>query len=192
MAPPTSAPRRRSLISPPSIATASIRPTIRSRTSRPPAIRIFGRCRIEADRGGSHLCAPCAQRPRRLEPHLRRHQLQPCDDGAVRGAGQIRRCQTTSRRRSTASSRSSPAIQGAQEGAGRRPRGKAARRAGKKVEEPKVQVPEGKILRPGMKDERVVALRKRLDIAGDKDNPLYDAVGPEGGEAIPEGQRPRQ
>ena len=33
---------------------------------------------------------------------------------------------------------------------------------------------EGKILRPGMKDARVVALRKRLNIAGDKDNPLYD------------------
>ena len=37
-----------------------------------------------------------------------------------------------------------------------------------------MHVAEGKILRPGMKDERVVALRKRLDIAGDKDNPLYD------------------
>jgi murein L,D-transpeptidase YcbB/YkuD len=37
-----------------------------------------------------------------------------------------------------------------------------------------VRVPGGKILRPGMKDARVVALRKRLDIAGDKDNPLYD------------------
>ncbi|MGC1697093.1 MAG: L,D-transpeptidase family protein [Pseudolabrys sp.] len=37
-----------------------------------------------------------------------------------------------------------------------------------------VKVPEGKILRPGMKDARVVALRKRLDVAGDKENPLYD------------------
>jgi murein L,D-transpeptidase YcbB/YkuD len=37
-----------------------------------------------------------------------------------------------------------------------------------------VRVPEGKILRPGMKDARVIALRKRLDIAGDKNNPLYD------------------
>ncbi len=37
-----------------------------------------------------------------------------------------------------------------------------------------VRVPEGKTLRPGMKDARVIALRKRLDIAGDKDNPLYD------------------
>jgi len=36
-----------------------------------------------------------------------------------------------------------------------------------------VTVPEGKILRPGMKDSRVVALRHRLDIA-DADNPLYD------------------
>ena len=35
-------------------------------------------------------------------------------------------------------------------------------------------MPEGKILRPGMKDARVVALRKRLDVAGDKDSPLYD------------------
>ena len=39
---------------------------------------------------------------------------------------------------------------------------------------PRVHIGEGKILRPGMKDARVVALRKRLDIAGDKDNPLYD------------------
>ncbi|HXD46186.1 MAG TPA: L,D-transpeptidase family protein [Pseudolabrys sp.] len=39
---------------------------------------------------------------------------------------------------------------------------------------PQVHVAEGKILRPGMKDERVVALRKRLDVAGDKNNPLYD------------------
>ena len=37
-----------------------------------------------------------------------------------------------------------------------------------------VHVGEGKILRPGMKDQRVIALRKRLSVAGDKDNPLYD------------------
>jgi murein L,D-transpeptidase YcbB/YkuD len=37
-----------------------------------------------------------------------------------------------------------------------------------------VHVPEGKILRPGMKDARVVSLRKRLNVAGDQDNPLYD------------------
>jgi murein L,D-transpeptidase YcbB/YkuD len=37
-----------------------------------------------------------------------------------------------------------------------------------------VRVGEGKILRPGMKDSRVVALRKRLNIAGDKDDPRYD------------------
>ena len=43
-----------------------------------------------------------------------------------------------------------------------------------KPEQPRVHVPEGKILRPGMKDARVIALRKRLDIAGDKDNQLYD------------------
>jgi murein L,D-transpeptidase YcbB/YkuD len=38
----------------------------------------------------------------------------------------------------------------------------------------RVHVPEGKILRPGVKDARVIAVRKRLDIAGDKENPLYD------------------
>jgi murein L,D-transpeptidase YcbB/YkuD len=37
-----------------------------------------------------------------------------------------------------------------------------------------VKIPEGKILRPGMKDARVIALRKRLQIAGDKDSSLYD------------------
>ncbi|HEY6023776.1 MAG TPA: L,D-transpeptidase family protein [Pseudolabrys sp.] len=43
-----------------------------------------------------------------------------------------------------------------------------------KPEQPRVHVPDGKILRPGMKDQRVVALRKRLNIAGDKDSQLYD------------------
>ncbi len=37
-----------------------------------------------------------------------------------------------------------------------------------------VRIGEGKILHSGMKDARVVALRKRLDVTGDKDNPLYD------------------
>ena len=37
-----------------------------------------------------------------------------------------------------------------------------------------MHIGEGKILRPGMKDQRVVALRKRLNIASDKDSPLYD------------------
>jgi murein L,D-transpeptidase YcbB/YkuD len=37
-----------------------------------------------------------------------------------------------------------------------------------------VKVGEGKLLRPGMKDARVVSLRKRLSVAGDKDNTLYD------------------
>jgi murein L,D-transpeptidase YcbB/YkuD len=37
-----------------------------------------------------------------------------------------------------------------------------------------VYVPEGKMLRPGMRDARVIALRKRLDVSGDKNNPLYD------------------
>jgi murein L,D-transpeptidase YcbB/YkuD len=39
---------------------------------------------------------------------------------------------------------------------------------------PSVHVGDGKILRPGIKDARVAQLRKRLDIAGDKDNTLYD------------------
>jgi L,D-transpeptidase YcbB len=43
-----------------------------------------------------------------------------------------------------------------------------------KPELPRVHVPDGKILRPGMKDARVSALRKRLDVAGDKENPVYD------------------
>jgi L,D-transpeptidase YcbB len=47
-------------------------------------------------------------------------------------------------------------------------------KAEEKPEQARVHVPDGKILRPGLKDARVVALRKRLDIAGDKDNPLYD------------------
>jgi murein L,D-transpeptidase YcbB/YkuD len=37
-----------------------------------------------------------------------------------------------------------------------------------------VKVGEGKTLRPGMKDARVVQLRARLDVAGDKNNPEYD------------------
>jgi murein L,D-transpeptidase YcbB/YkuD len=53
--------------------------------------------------------------------------------------------------------------------------GKTQQEPEKKIED-RVRVPEGKILRPGMKDERVLAVRKRLDIAGDKDNPLYDAA----------------
>jgi L,D-transpeptidase YcbB len=50
--------------------------------------------------------------------------------------------------------------------------------AAKPAEENKpsrVQIPEGKtILRPGMKDARVPALRQRLNIAGDKNNERYD------------------
>jgi murein L,D-transpeptidase YcbB/YkuD len=39
---------------------------------------------------------------------------------------------------------------------------------------PRVHVPEGKILRLGMEDARVIALRKRLDIKGDKESKAYD------------------
>ncbi len=48
------------------------------------------------------------------------------------------------------------------------------KKAEDKPAQPRVHIPEGKILRPGMKDTRVAALRKRLDIAGDKDDQLYD------------------
>jgi murein L,D-transpeptidase YcbB/YkuD len=37
-----------------------------------------------------------------------------------------------------------------------------------------VRVGDGKTLHVGMKDQRVVALRKRLNVAGDKTSPLYD------------------
>ncbi len=50
-------------------------------------------------------------------------------------------------------------------------------RAAKPQDEKKldvVRVPEGKLLRPGMKDQRVIALRKRLNVSGDKNNPVYD------------------
>ena len=43
-----------------------------------------------------------------------------------------------------------------------------------KPERPRIHIAEGKTLKPGMKDTRVVTLRKRLDIAGDKENALYD------------------
>ncbi len=49
-------------------------------------------------------------------------------------------------------------------------------KAEEKAETPTIQVPEGKILRPGMKDERVLAVRKRLDIPSDKDSIVYDAA----------------
>ncbi|HWC93338.1 MAG TPA: L,D-transpeptidase family protein [Pseudolabrys sp.] len=55
-----------------------------------------------------------------------------------------------------------------------RNKGTVAEKHEQKTEQQRVHVPEGKILRPGMKDARVVALRKRLDVAGDKDSPLYD------------------
>ncbi|MDP2411112.1 MAG: L,D-transpeptidase family protein [Pseudolabrys sp.] len=39
---------------------------------------------------------------------------------------------------------------------------------------PVVRIPDGSILRLGMRDDRVIALRKRLDVEGDKNNTLYD------------------
>jgi L,D-transpeptidase YcbB len=43
-----------------------------------------------------------------------------------------------------------------------------------KPERPRVHIADGKTLKPGMKDARVIALRKRLDIAGEKESTLYD------------------
>jgi murein L,D-transpeptidase YcbB/YkuD len=37
-----------------------------------------------------------------------------------------------------------------------------------------VRVPEGKVMHLGVKDPRVIALRQRLDVPGDKQSPLYD------------------
>ncbi len=51
-------------------------------------------------------------------------------------------------------------------------------RKGQQAVEPEekkvVRISAGRILRPGMRDPRVEQLRKRLDIAGDKANPVYD------------------
>jgi murein L,D-transpeptidase YcbB/YkuD len=43
-----------------------------------------------------------------------------------------------------------------------------------KPKPPPVHIADGKMLRPGMKDARVIALRQRLDVQGDKTNPVYD------------------
>jgi murein L,D-transpeptidase YcbB/YkuD len=53
-------------------------------------------------------------------------------------------------------------------------RAKGIKEPEKAVEEPKVHVAKGKILRPGMKDERVLAVRKRLEVSGDKTSIVYD------------------
>ena len=39
---------------------------------------------------------------------------------------------------------------------------------------PAIQIASGPIMRPGSKDQRVIQLRQRLDIAGDKTSPIYD------------------
>ena len=39
---------------------------------------------------------------------------------------------------------------------------------------PAVHIASGSIMRPGIKDARVIALRKRLNITSDKDSPVYD------------------
>jgi L,D-transpeptidase YcbB len=43
-----------------------------------------------------------------------------------------------------------------------------------KAQAPMVHIGEGKVLRPGMQDGRVIALRQRLNISEDKDSPFYD------------------
>ncbi len=52
--------------------------------------------------------------------------------------------------------------------------GVAAKPAAEEEKPVTVKVGEGKILRPGIKDARVVSLRKRLNVAGDKESTLYD------------------
>lgn len=49
-------------------------------------------------------------------------------------------------------------------------------RGGEKKKEPEVvRVPDGKLIRPGAEDERVVLLRKRLNVAENADSAKYDA-----------------
>ncbi len=52
--------------------------------------------------------------------------------------------------------------------------GKVDKPADKEKTAKQVRVPDGPTLRPGMKDKRVIALRQRLNVEGDKNNPLYD------------------
>ncbi|MGH6725594.1 MAG: L,D-transpeptidase family protein, partial [Pseudolabrys sp.] len=53
-------------------------------------------------------------------------------------------------------------------------KGAAAPKAAEEKKPEPVHIAEGKILREGMKDQRVIALRKRLNVDGDKNNSLYD------------------
>ncbi len=137
--------------------------------------RSAGRGRTQAHRRGAHLCAPGADRPHPLHPRQRRHPIRsrsrrsrprcwpssPSDDDAAKALDSYNPPQAEFKalREKLAELRKGGGVQA-------------------KAEDEKkpdlVKVPEGKILRPGMKDARVVALRKRLEIAGDKENPLYD------------------
>ncbi len=52
--------------------------------------------------------------------------------------------------------------------------GSVTAKAKEEKKRPHVHIADGKILTKGMKDPRVIAVRQRLDVAGDKNNPLYD------------------
>ena len=78
------------------------------------------------------------------------------------------------RRRSTATIRRRPEFKALKDKLAELRKGALTPKAEEEKKPALVHVAEGKILRPGMKDARVIALRKRLNIAGDKDNPLYD------------------
>lgn len=54
--------------------------------------------------------------------------------------------------------------------------GLTAAKAEAKAPAPVVRIADGKILREGMSDARVVSLRQRLNISSDKDSPRYDAA----------------
>ena len=135
-----------------------------------------GRGRTQVHRLRAHLCAPGADRPHPLHPRRRRHlssTLVAPEPAKVLAklADDKRHCQGA-RRLQPAASRSSRRCATSSPNCAR-----TAARCAKPEDEKKpdlVKVPEGKILRPGMKDARVIALRKRLDVTGDKENPLYD------------------
>ena len=155
--------------------SASIRPTIRRRISKRRRRRRAGRGRAQAHRLGAHLCAPrrrsaastsAASPPTSTSSWSR---PEPADVLAkLADAGDVA---------AALDSYNPPqaGIQGAQGKARRAAQGRPSRAKPKRTSRPAACTsPKARILRPGMKDPRVVALRKRLNIAGDKNNPLYD------------------
>ena len=76
-------------ISPASMPTASTRPNIRCRRSRPARARRRGRSRDQVHRHGADLRAPRPDGPRALQPRLGRHRLRPGQARAGRRAGPL-------------------------------------------------------------------------------------------------------